>query len=333
MLLGISILAIAGCYFSPLPTAIPVELPNKTAIIDPIDSGPHALAGHTWYLFGPPHSQAGICEGDDRLLAIIEVGEDGRITRFEPRALSYRGYTMRSFIADEVLVDNALHATKSAFGLAGTYLAETYGHSDGTQVGVTLIGQVYFGPLLVSRSSTILKAELDQSGETITGTMTVHVSSDIPFIANFLPNDSYLPPESETIECPFVGTYRAIVSERKTTTNLAPLVHPYYQATCPQPNGGFEKSFSVIEGRPLLIKVNAPTQDSTLSWAMVKNDPSFETGRSLGGSSCPGGPEIDLEITPRIGFEAAPDGTVILQIFENTFGISGDYSVLIIQAP
>jgi hypothetical protein len=357
------IITCCGCFYQPLPKSLAVKVLNESISIDPIDSGPQALSGYTWYVYGTQHrSPDYTCDGSDTLLWMFEVDEAGDITRVQVRDAMYSGLPVRRLVGDDPVVDGNLHEVPGSEA-GTTYVAETYGHSDGDQFGIRIIVQGFLGPFLVAQGAISVAGELDESGESFTGVMTVSFRANVARVGSLFP-DSFSPPGEEEYECPIVGTRQILASATWNEESPPPALiceqDFTYGDTCSM-SSGTEHTFSVQAGRPLTIMVTPPSQASRpqLSIDGHSVDPddwfyecSYREYRDIGeafsgftgtfpseylGANYPSRhPPLTYEYherNPIMGETIADDGTLTIRVVECEPGVVGDYTLTVIQAP
>ena len=193
-----AIVAGSACYDTRLPAKLDVELPSERVVAVDADSGPLDLAGSRWDLYGTTviHGNNGAevyAGGEPLLIGELEVGENGEVLWVALGEIYYEDILVPAWLGEVVYADALPHPAAAP---GTSYVAESYGYSDGDEFTVTVLLRYFIGPLQAFTGSLTAAGTLSEEQDRLEGTLEVKLSTDIEvWNVDLPPEDMY------TIEC------------------------------------------------------------------------------------------------------------------------------------
>jgi len=175
-----ALVALCGCYNTSLPEKLSVPLPAARSVVADADTGPFSLAGSQWRVFGTHAVYQNTGEVDDNggvpwLIGDIEFGDRGEVTTVTLGEVFYHDILIRDYLGETIFIDATPHPAATP---ETSYVAESYGASEGNVIGVTILFRYFVGPIEGFTASISIPGTLSEDGNRIDGTMTIALSFD-----------------------------------------------------------------------------------------------------------------------------------------------------------
>lgn len=177
---ALGLLVSAGC--QTCPASLPVVLGNGSTVTAQADSGSEAFGNSVWAFYADTPVSALSFLGEllpvqIGLLFRSEFGDNGELVRvFDNEVLAPQT------LGDQLVLDNMLRPTLMPQLL---YAAESYAAQDGSSLGLTTCGMLYFGPLPIIESQVRFSGTLNTLLNRAEGTLTFETNVN-PLFAGLL---------------------------------------------------------------------------------------------------------------------------------------------------
>lgn len=177
---GLALACLTGCYDTSLPEKQTVPMSPARSIEADADTGPFSLAGTHWRMYGTRVVYQSTGEVDDNggeawVIADIAFGERGEVVSVTLGDVYARDMLIKDWLGETLYPDTIQHPAASP---EATYVAESYGGSDGDAIAITILLRYFVGPLQGFTASISVSGTLSQDRTRIEGTMTLVLSFD-----------------------------------------------------------------------------------------------------------------------------------------------------------